>query len=749
MLREIEARAPQVQVLLTARDRLNLPPAEIFLLESLSYPEDDGDWQIEQHSAVHLFVQLARSHLPDFVVNDEQRFHIARICRLVGGLPLGIELAAAWVRVLACESIARQIEANLTLLGPLPSGEASQAHLMLAMVDSLWNLLSENERSLLRRMAVFRGSFSAAAADEVTGASLFFLEALVSKGYLRWNRMQRFEAHELLRQYAAARLDTLPDEQHEAQERHSRYYLQLLRQPALLQDGSQQTVIAVNADYENIRAAWDWVVQHQELDVIFQHIEGLEMFYDLKGSFHEAEAMFEEAIIRLSPALPPTSAPATLQRVIARLFTARARFLIRLSLYDQARQAAERAYTISGALQDTLIEAHSLYHIGTVIWRKGEYQRAEEYFQHARDLAHQGDVLTLEADCLRRLSRVACDMGRYDEAHRYGAQSLAICRATAERQRESRMLNDLGIIADSQGDYAASRAYYEQCLRICRLIGDRPGEASALHNLGAGAADQGQYAESEAHLEQALRIFREIGLLQDEAIVIENLGDSARLQGDLDKAQTCYQQALHICREIGDRQGQAFLLANLGLIAHQSGANSAANELCGAALELARTINDRRAEANALMYHGHALVELEQLVPAAELYRQAAEILAELGQQRLAAEPIAGLARIALIQGDEDHAALQIEPLLPLLESESLEGATEPMRVFLTAYQVLEVCADPRAGSLLQRAITMLDTKAASIIGDDRRQRFLANLPAHRALIEAAARHESAVIQQV
>ncbi|MGH8631367.1 MAG: ATP-binding protein, partial [Burkholderiales bacterium] len=231
LLAEILERGPAVKLLATSRERLNLHGEWVLDIQGLPFPDEAGSAEVEGYSAVALFVQTARRAHVDFVLAAEERPAVARICRLVEGMPLGIELAAAWVRTLSCREIAQEIERNLAdprqgmdFLAASMRDVPERHRSIRAAFDHSWNLLSAEEQQVMRQLSVFRGGFRREAAEQVAGATLPLLSALVDKSLLRRTEAGRFDLHELVRQYAAAQLQADPQDEFVTCERFSHYY---------------------------------------------------------------------------------------------------------------------------------------------------------------------------------------------------------------------------------------------------------------------------------------------------------------------------------------------------------------------------------------------------------------------------------------------------------------------------------------------------------------------------------------------
>ena len=262
LLSEVIERAPQVELLTTSRERLNVQSEWVFDVEGLGLAENGNG----SASAVRLFVERATQVVPGFALDDAGYSQALRICRLVDGMPLGIELAASWVSVLSCAEIADEIEGNIDFLATSMRDVPERHRSLRAAIDQSWRLLTDEQRSAFSRLSVFRGSFDRSAAVAVTGADLRLLSELVAKSLLRRPDFGRFELHELLRQYAAEQLAASPGEQADARERHARHYAAMLleRQAALMGPELAVARDELRGELDNLRAAAEWTLAEDD-----------------------------------------------------------------------------------------------------------------------------------------------------------------------------------------------------------------------------------------------------------------------------------------------------------------------------------------------------------------------------------------------------------------------------------------------------------------------------------------------------
>ncbi|MCU0484811.1 MAG: AAA family ATPase [Anaerolineales bacterium] len=267
---EILANAPQVKLLVTSRVRLNVQGEQLVPVGGMHSPGVDqaAAWQdpVSQalsFSAVQLFLERARRVQPSFELTQTNLKAVLDICRLVEGMPLGLELAAAWLELLQPNEIAEEITRSLDILETNQAGVPERQRSIRAVFESSWKLLSEPEQTALKRLCVFRGSFSRDAAQQVSGASLRILLGLVEKSWLQHAGGGRFQLHELLRHYGYEQLQMVAEECRAAHERHSAYFTHFTNEQNRRMRSEQQLAGKQAFEEElnaNIQVAWDWLI---------------------------------------------------------------------------------------------------------------------------------------------------------------------------------------------------------------------------------------------------------------------------------------------------------------------------------------------------------------------------------------------------------------------------------------------------------------------------------------------------------
>jgi predicted ATPase/DNA-binding SARP family transcriptional activator len=677
LLAEIIWQAPEVKLLVTSRERLRVQGEWLLELGGLAYPDDrrreprttqrvpdrapqTGDVSrvtsdvtpdtrhpapgtsvdLEQYSAVELFIQRARSVYAGFAPSPADMRAVVRICRLVEGMPLGIELAAAWVRVLACEEIAQELERNLGFLSTSLRDAPERHGSMRAVFDYSWQFLSAEERRVLRRLSVFRAGFTRAAAAGVLSFELrvmswehhtlkletqdsellTLLASLIDKSLLRKVEAGRYELHELIRQYAAEKLAESPEERAQTYERHCAYYTHLLQQQeqALAGAMQKQAIELIDAEIENVRVAWQWAAANGRHDLIGMALEGLYLFYERRSWFQEGADAFGQAVERFDgdeAALETAAAELTL--TLGRLIVRQGVFSTRLSLFKPSRELLRRGLTLLRRHPAHADVALALTFLGTAAWALGEF----------------------------------------GEARRCCEQSLALCRATNDRRGQAQALNMLGAVANTLGEYADARRLHQESLVIRRAIDDRRGIAVTLNNLANAAWELGEYDEAERCYQESLAVYRQLGDRSGIANTLLNVADIARLRGTYAEAQQMFQECLAMFRATGERYGMAYALSYQGNVVGLLGDYSRARGLLDESLALYREIGSQEGIATTLGYLGEVACASGSLSQAREYFCEALRIAIESESRPAALLNVVGMAELLIRQGRAEQAA--------------------------------------------------------------------------------------------
>jgi DNA-binding SARP family transcriptional activator/tetratricopeptide (TPR) repeat protein len=405
--------------------------------------------------------------------------------------------------------------------------------------------------------------------------------------------------------------------------------------------------------------------------------------------------------------------------------------------YDAVIVAAQTLLRLAQETGEGHIEAGGQRQWGVALWRQGKYQDALDRLQRALALARSEALAQEEAASLYALAAVARHTAGAAGAQDYGQQALALYRELDDRQGEAASLNLLGVLAYLGGDLRGASNHYEQALHARRLIGDLPGQAVSVTNLGVIHLTGGDYARALDCYEQSLGISRLTGNQLHQADALGNRGLVFLQIGAYAQAQNSLEESLALYREIGSRRGECSRLADLALLFHHRGDAHAAQDRAQEALAIAQELGNRLREAEAWYVLGEAQSDSGDLTAAAASYEQAVAIFRDMGQSNYVQDPLAGLARVALAQGDGAQALKRVEHILSHGDAGTVALSHEPPVVYLTCYRVLKAARDPRALRVLASAHALLQRRAARLPDERMRHAYLHGVAAHREIVSA------------
>jgi predicted ATPase/DNA-binding CsgD family transcriptional regulator len=502
------------------------------------------------YAAVQLFVQTARMAMPDFALTPTTAPAVARICRLVGGLPLGIELAASWLHVLSCAEIADELARDRDFLGAPIADLPTRQQSLRALFDSSWKLLSSAQQQALCRLAVFPASFTREAAAAIADVHLAELAALLRLSLVRRvasSDVGRYEVREVLRPYAAEQLEQ-SGEARELAQRHAAYYSALLAAQTddLRGTGQQAALAAIDAEITHMRHAWQWAVNAADYATLGCAADALFHFYDMRSWFREGAAAFAAA----HQALATAQAERAVAVVRGKLLARHGWFTFQTGQPRAAQALLEQSLTLLRAWDARAELIFPLNYLGAVCAYLGDYATTKALCQESMALAQSVGDWYGRAIASNILGQAAYAQGQYAGAQTWAQQSLAIEQQLGNHWSMAFSLTTLGKVAYISGAYAEARRLFEDSLHIRQALGDRRGVALCLTRLGETAVARGAHAEAAEHYQRSLALFRVIGEPWGTTAVLISLGHLALTQGQAAAALPYLHEALGLALEL-------------------------------------------------------------------------------------------------------------------------------------------------------------------------------------------------------
>jgi len=581
MLADLLARSGKLKLVATSRERLNLHAEWVVGIQGLPVPPGSDFDHLQDYSASALFLESARRSRVGYVPSPEEQRAIIRICELVDGMPLAIELAAAWIRTLSCVEIAQEIERNLDFLMASMRDVPERHRSVRAVFDHSWELLSEEERSVFQRLSVFRGGFDRNAAMQVADASLPMLAAFVDKSLLRRSDSGRYDFHELLRQYAHEHLAAIGELEH-TQQRHLRYFVQVVEEAEPRITGSERAI---------------WMDQlRSETD-------------NLRGALEASQATDDDGELGL------------------RLAGSIGWFWFFAGLLNEGRTWLQSALMHGKGVGRTLAKAKACSSLGGLAWSQGDFAAArlqlEESITICREIGGEASQPVL-ARSLIFLGFVCVNQGDHVAARAHHQESLSLSRQFADRWLEAITLSNLGDATFVSGDPEAARVLYQESLTIFQEVDDPWGRALVLYAIGSMALFQDHYAVAHTSFGESKKLFRDVGSRWGVARALLGLAGTMLCEGYLEGAASQYRESLIMGREVRNKATMTICLAGLGAIAAAQGKFERAAHLAGVVDPLRDKVGVRLWHALHVLYDRYMGIAREQSGDAnwARMYAQ-------------------------------------------------------------------------------------------------------------------------------
>jgi len=501
LLLELLQIAPFIKALVTSREQLHTQAEFLMELEGLPYLTEGEQVSLPSNfsrvstPAMYLLLEragrvrqeIAASSVDGIVasINDPSELEGAlKICRLVSGLPLGIELAASWARDFSLAHIAEEIQSSLEFLQSSLQDLPDRHRSLRASFEYSWDLLTESEQEVFGKLSVFPGSFTAAAAHAVTGAGFPWLLRLIDKSLVRRFSYGRYDLHPLLRQFGGQKLRQfsrrIGDQIHQ---RHAQYFCAFLseRCSSLKSAAQVEALQEVEVELENIRAAWEWAVEHQAFDLLQGAAEAFFYFNETRSRWREGADLFGKAVSYLMD----SNAAAGLHRhTLAYLLACQGWFSCRLTRFEQANDQVQESLRLLEGANASFERNVAHFVLGFLYVWMGWFEEAWLHLKMSLRLAEQISDSWSAAWSKELLAEIAFESGQTGLLLNPFLDALNSFEEIGDRRGICRSLNYLGNIALAAERFQEAQGYFEKIQSHLEQIGDIWGSAGAYNKLG-------------------------------------------------------------------------------------------------------------------------------------------------------------------------------------------------------------------------------------------------------------------------
>jgi predicted ATPase len=504
MIDAVLKTCPQLTILTTSREPLNITGEAIYHVPSLGLPNLEQILDaFRNYESIQLFEERAQLVQFDFSLTLENVSFGAQICHRLDGIPLAIELAAAQVAVFSIEQIAKQLQDSFSLLAGRSRTTLPRQQTLRASIDWSWGLLTELEQSLMRQLSVFAGGWTLESAQAVCDGDVrYLLNSLVAKSLVVTNQKTeihiRYSFHEAIRQYAHEKL--LEEAGIEAlRDKHLNYFVNLVQQaePGLYRDNQISWFKKLNDEIDNFRKALDWALaKDAELGLRIACVPW--RFWDKRNHLQELGIWLSRLLERYPRA----------DALRARALAVYSHCLQVQGDFVEAGEVAMRGLQLARALSDRQNEALSLLFLGSSFMFQGNHQKGIPFLE----------------------------------------QSLALFRALEDKVGQA---DAMSWLSESHSDPEYSKSILQEALKLNRDLGNLAGTAYCLKQLAFQAIFEEDFSSPLPDLEESRNIYRELGDQANEALLVEIAGTLAYWQGDYQKAAACVEESIALYENTG------------------------------------------------------------------------------------------------------------------------------------------------------------------------------------------------------
>jgi predicted ATPase/class 3 adenylate cyclase len=591
---ELLSEASGLKVLATSREDLHLYNEHRFPVPPLGLPDSKHLPPIDrlsQYEAVRLFIERARSVKPEFMVTNESAPAVAEICHRLDGLPLAIELAAARISILPPQAMLARLQSRLKLLtGGARDLPARQQTLRNAFEWS-YDLLDAGEQMLFRGLAVFVGGFTLEAAEAVVLPDIDVLDGVMSlagKSLLRETEggggESRFAMLETIREFALEKLSE-SGRLEELRRRHAAYFVGRLEEAGEdLYTIDQATARRIREEFDNIRTAVDWLLEHDNFAEVARLARPLYGFWVIAGYFSEARAQIEGALIAFERSKEPAASP-EYERTRAGLLILAGLLAFMQGDYSGTRSRLTESVSLMTSSEEKDDVAVAMHTLGMAAHFQGDLEVARPQLEESIRLFDELSNGAGRAVALFSLGDLHLAMSQDDQARADYEESLAQYKKIGDKLGVTFPLTSLGRLAWLHGDYATARSLVEEGLAVRREADGAFGWTTAisLDSLSEVARCQGKIEEATSLADEALDIYQELGDGAGVAWSLYNQAYAAYYQGDCERAARVFEQALAMRKQQGNKEGITLCVAGLAVVAAKQGDLERAANLFGAA----------------------------------------------------------------------------------------------------------------------------------------------------------------------
>lgn len=648
-LTDILTATSSVKLLVISREALKMQEEWRYMLKGLSIPLSDIHTYDDMgaYEAIQLFIMRANKINPYFDPINKYDC-IIRICRLVEGMPLAIEMATSWISSLSCHSILANIERGL--LSTRLRNVTDRHRSILAIFEQSWALLSVEERDVFSKLSIFVGGFHNDVAKIVADADSYNLATFVDKSLLQLDQVDRYRIHELTRQFAIKKLNDFPEKKATVLNLYCEYYATFLerREHKFRTQQSPQVLKELEQEIENIQAMWSQAIIHSKIAPLKKTVRFLAEYYDYRHWYHEGVTILEQIIETFRDFKPIGD----YGLVLGVALSGSGNLLHNLGEIDRAEKRIREGISILRTVNTQPYLVWALGNLNRLLFALGFYHEAEKSYRESIALAKEAnDVVTLAYE-LGRLGYIVNARGKYHEANLLRQEALLHFRSIKHRLGEALILGAIGETHYNLGDYEQAQATLQESLIILHELDSLWHIASQLQRLGHATLALGQHEEAKEHLNRSLEIANNV----DDPLLITlahlSCGELYTIHGDYEQAKQHFENALSLSKKVGLRLQLAQTLYGLGKLAYQTADYRYGELYLRESLSLSRELQSKLDIGKVLIELGRIAIQLGNETDTQDCFYEALIIATTIESKPLILDTLLAISEIIIMHNN-------------------------------------------------------------------------------------------------
>lgn len=667
LVERLTQACPKLHVLASSREAFEIAGEHPYRVPSLPFPDPKllpSLEEIAESESVQLFVERVKTYAPTFSLTEKNASSVAQICSRLDGIPLALELAAARVKVMSVEQMASRLGDVFSLLTSGSRTALPRQQTLRALIEWSYDLLSDAEKTVFRRLSAFSGGWSLEAAEAVCADAgqngilphmvMDILARLVDKSLVikeEVNGEARFHMLETIRQYAQFKMFA-SEEVEDAKNRHRDWYMKLAEtaEPKLRTGEQLPWLNRLEMEHDNLRAAMKWCIEQKQIEQALRIPSALAYFWEIHGHDEEGRNWFKQAL-----ELEGQSAekhPYHWATATSGLFS----LSWYLPVVDDLKTDMEKTVDIFRARGDTFRLGRALYQYGLYPMSANDFDTAREVFEESRKAYQSINDQWGVGECLHCRAHIEEDDGNAEKAWDYFAESLKALKPIGDRWSLFHPVGDSGRLAANQGDLEGAKKILLESVQTFEELGNRAWVSNSLRGLSRVYFLAGDYSQARDYLEKSMAIATAINSASELAWTHYRIGLIHWAEKQNEKAHQSLLSALSMIERTGNASDISFLKVIAGFTECCNGVETQGRKKMETELERIR--RETPVDIHDLLpWFAHALWLEKDLPRAKQTYLEALAGVSKMRWFIRIPECLEGLGKVAVTENDFERAA--------------------------------------------------------------------------------------------